>query len=249
MANDRKLLEEMLDHMSTRVQQNTEVVTPKEVGSDFFLHISSNPNIRKFVPQLTLRGSPMENRDVTRVYVAPTLLGCFIGYAMAEFEFLEKTSDNNDEEGYRGGWKIYALPFGAALKPNTKMVQDQKASDEHWLVTYSPATKEFIPETAGRVFYQKMELISRSKNIPQAWITMYVEVVLDEGIQFSKNIKLEKGCYRIEGPEQRHVKSWSDDKEFKAVSISKGEYQAAKNQSAALLSHKELENKPAWINW
>jgi hypothetical protein len=235
------------------------VVTPEDLKKDcphesydgsYFLHISNNPNIRKFIPQLTLRGAPSENRDITRVYVAPTLLGCFIGYGQAGSEFANKTADGNDEEnGYKGGWKIYALPFRAALKPNRKMCMDQKESDEHWMVTYSPDTTEYIPESAGRVFYHQIVLTGRSKKTPEAWVTMYVEITKEDGLRFSENHFLKKGCYRIEGPEQQHVESWRDDKEFKVVPISRGDYQAAKAQSAALLSYKELENPPHYLKW
>jgi len=236
MANDRDKLEKHLEHCSARVQKNTTVVTPEEVGIDYFIHISTNTNIRKFIPQLTLRGAPSECRDITRVYVAPTLLGCILGYAATESDFFEYASDG-EEKDYKGGYKIYALPFGAALKPNKSMVHDQAASDEHWMVSYSPETTEFIPETAGRFFCVSLQYVARSRKTPQGRMTFYAEIVKEGGIRFSKNIHLDKGYWKIEGPVDQNTESWKHDQEFTAVSITKGEYMGEKVLRAAMLSH------------
>lgn len=253
-AKDVEQIEAMLDISSARVQQNVKVVTPDDFdGRDVMLHISSNTNIRKFIPSLTLRGSPQENRDITRVCVGPTLLGCMIGYAQMWDDVHGKASDGKeDNNGYKGGWKIYALPFKACLKPNTKMVYDVKYSDEHWLVTYNEETKEYIPQSAGRFFWSQITVIPRAKKYVTGDCVMLVEITLDEGIMLGKKVKLEKGYWKLEGPVPEAVESWKDDEEYTVTSISKAAFDSAKKIHADLLSHREVPKdikRPNFLDW
>lgn len=250
---DAQELEELLDITSTRVQQNVKIVTPEDYDDyPYMLHISTDTKIRKFIPSMTLRGSPTENRDITRVYVAPTLLGCMIGYAGIFDDVMGKASDGKeDNSGYKGGWMIYALPYSAALKPNTKLVYDFKYSDEHWLVTYNETTREFVPKPAGKFFVQAITLVPRNKKLPKPFMTFYVEITLDEGMPFGKKRQLEKGCWKIEGVDPDFVESWRDDElEYTFTSIPKAEFESAKRASADLLSHTDaLPARPASLNW
>lgn len=245
--DDRAKLEKHLLHCSPRVQRNTEVVTSEDLvdllgdaggayDGGFQLHISKNTNIRKFIPQLTLRGSPDECRDITRVYVAPTLLGCILGYAVTENDFFALKSDGKEED-YKGGYKIYALPVKASLRPNKSMVPDVQGTDEHWMVSYSPETTEFIPESAGRFFVSAVEYEARSKNKPAGRMTLYVEITKPEGLWFSKNIYLAKGYWTIKGTVDRNTESWRHDKDFTVNQITRGDYMGEKVLKAALLSH------------
>jgi len=247
MATERDKIEKHLAHCSARVQRNTQVVLPEDLVAQMgdagglydgghLLHISKDTNIRKFIPQLTLRGAPDECRDITRVYVAPHLLGCILGYAATENDFFAYASDNK-EDNYKGGYKIYALPCQASLKPNKSMVPDGPATDEHWMISYSPETTEFIPETAGRFFCASVQYEARSKNKPAGRMTLYVEIVKPEGLWFSKNLYLEKGYWKITGTVDRNTESWRHDKDFTLVGISRGDYMAEKGLKAALLSH------------
>lgn len=247
---DREALETLLDISSARVQQNVKIVTPDEIGQDFMLHISTNTDIRKFIPQLTLRGAPSENRDITRVCVGPSLLGCMIGYAQMSNDVQEKASNAKDEHnGYKGGWKIYALPFKAALKPNPKMVWDQRMSDEHWMVTYSEDTKEFRPVNAGRFFWKSLTLYTRSKTHVAGECVMYAEITMDGGIMLGANKRLAKGYWKIAGPVPENVATWKDDDAYEVTAISKQDYEQCKKLSADLLSYSDKVAVPAWAKW
>lgn len=246
METDKELLEERLDTMSTRVQQNTVVVTPEDLGQDFMLHVSKDTNIRKFTPQLTLRGAPSENREVTRVCVSTSLLGCLVGYAAAESDFF---TGGIKDSGFRGGFKIYAIPFKAALRPNAKLVYDAKHSDEFWLVTYNKETVEFIPETVGKAFYQSITYIARSGLKPYGYGVLYLEITKDDGIYYSKNHRLEKGYWKVEGMVPQNSSLLDSDKDVKVISISKSEFQSAKSESAALLSYIEPHQLPPSHSW
>lgn len=245
---DAKALDEWLQTKSEKIHRNVTIVTADDVGQDHMLHISTNTNIRRFIPFISERASPMEDKSVPRVCVAPTVVGCLIGYAQSEQEFLMKPSDGKDGSGYKGGWKIYALPFKAALKPSAKLVWDSRMSDEYWLVSYNKDSVEYIPEAAGKMFIQSIIYKARSGKTPEAIdATYYMEVTKEEGIRFSKRFFLTKGFWKIEGAVVKHVYSANDDSGFVVTELSRAEYSDAKNQSAALLG---LEDKiPAYAQW
>lgn len=240
-------LEYWLDHASEKVKRGTTIVTPTEMEQDYFLHISTNTNIRQFIPIIGQRQGNLEDRSVPRVCVAPSLLGCLMGYSKAEYDFMEHASTGKeDDDFYKGGWKIYVLPFQAALKPNKSMVPDAKATDEHWLVAYNKDTAAYVPETAGRCFFHTIRYIGRSKDQPRGEGTLYCEVTKEGGIAFSPATHLAKGYWKIEGPIMRNVESTRHADAFGIHEISKADYLAAKNQVAALLSHAE---PPAYLFW
>ena len=240
-------LAQWLETVPEKVRKNVQVVTPEEVKQDYFLHISTNTNIKKFIPLIGRRQAYSEDRTVPRVTVAPTLLGCFIGYAKADHDFQEYRSTGKPEHAnYKGGWKIYALPFEAALKPNARMVFDAPASDEHWLVSFNRETNEYIPQAAGKMFYRSLRLISRSGKLPEGEMELYVEITKEGGIRFSKNHYLNPGYYRVVGPIQQNVATWKDDGDYVVTPIDKAEYASAKQAAADLLGFKEPPPHQQW---
>jgi hypothetical protein len=240
-------LAQWLETVPEKVRKNVSIVTPVEVKQDFFLHISTATNIKKFIPLIGRRQAYSEDRTVPRVTVAPTLLGCLIGYAKADHDFREYHSTGKPEHGnYKGGWKIYALPFEAALKPNARMVYDAQASDEHWLVSYSRETNEYIPQAAGKMFYRSLRLIGRSGKKPAGEMELYVEVTKEDGLRFSKSHFLNPGYYRVVGPVQENVASWKDDSEYVVTPIDKDDYLSAKNAAADLLGFKDPPPHQQW---
>jgi hypothetical protein len=241
-------LTQWLETVSEKVRKNVQVVTPEEVKQDYFLHISTDTAIKKFIPLIGRRQAYSEDRSVPRVTVAPTLLGCFIGYAKSEYDFNNlKPTGKPEDRGYKGGWKIYALPFEAALKPGARMVYDSRLSDEHWLVSYSRETNEYVPEQAGKMFYRSLRLVGQQGKLPSGEMELYAEITMPGGIRFSKSHFLNPGYYRIVGPVQQNVKSWTDDKDFVITPIDKADYMSAKNAAADLLGL--VEKVPSYLQW
>lgn len=251
--SDKKEIEEMLN-LFEKVKRNAKIVTAQELGQDYVLHISMNTNIRKFVPFISHRQIKGEDRTMARVCVCPTLLGAIMGHSGVDLAFFRNIPDGKGMDdagtqnngGYRGGFKIYALPFKVGIKPNESIVPESKLSDEHWLVTYNDETKEYIPQAAGKIFYTQLVFRSSNDNYPKGDGTLYVEVTRDGGIAFSKSIHLTKGYWKIEGPTYDTVVSWKDDKMYSVKEISKTEYMSAKSAHADLLSYEET---PAWAKW
>jgi len=246
--SDREDLERYIEILSPAVRRNVEIITPNDVMGGYLFHISTNTNIRRFVPLIGFRQAKSEDRTVPRVCTAPTLLGCLIGYAAAEKDFREKKPTGLEEDDfYKGGFKIYGFEFKHALRPKKALVYDQAYSDECWLVAYNKETSEFQPINFGKVFYRSITSYGRADKTPYNVVEIYVDVQHNDGIRFSENQFLTKGYWKITGPEQKHVAGWKDDKSFTFEQISKSEYADLKNLSAGLLSYENaLPNFTKW---
>lgn len=244
----KKILAEWLENLHKKISSNSTLFTPEELGQKHLFHVSMNTNIKEFVPRIGDRQNPVEDRTVPRICTAPSILGCLIGYASEVSDFLSLASDGTEDNlGYKGGYKIYAFEFNAAIRPNNKLAGDSSVSDECWLVSFSPDNSTYKPINAGKVFFSKIISNARTGKAVSCDCEMYVEVTLDTGILFSKNIFLEKGYYRITGSAPRYTKSWEADASFKVTKIDKAEYMTAKGYSANLLSHQE--KKPSYTKW
>lgn len=242
----RQDMEDWLDLQNNKVRRNVRIVTPSEVGQDYLLHVSIDTNVKTFVPRIGSSQSPSEDRTVPRITVAPSLLGCLIGNGNAVDHFLNlKSTGLPEDRHYKGGWKIYALPFECALKPTGRLVYDQAHSDEYWLVSYSPETVSYQPEVAGKAFYQEITFRPRAGQRTLSDGTLFVEVTRPTGLRFSQHIFLTQGYWRIEGPTDRHASLTVSDRGFQVSQIDKAEYNSVKNASAALLGLEE----PSYMSW
>lgn len=64
---------------------------------------------------------------------------------------------------------------------------------------------------------------------------MYIEVY-DKPLRFDPKTTLNKGYWRLIGPEQANIKDFKDTKGYEFQQITKGEYLDKKKLSASLLS-------------
>jgi len=244
--SDRELLEEHLERLSPVIGRCAEVVTPEDVGQDYMLHISTNTAIKEFIPVIGFRQAKTEDRTVPRVCVAKTLLGCFAGYASASSDFINLSSDGKSAIKYKGGYQIYAIPFTACLAPNKKLVYDAELTEEHWLVAYSQETSKYVPEKAGKVFFNTITFVGHSGERSDQWSEMFVEVTKEGGIKFTPYLHLDKGFWKVstEGPNPGQDVN-KTKKKATAEEITKAEYAAAKSRCAALLNFTE----PSYMGW
>lgn len=247
--SDVKELDDWLNAAGEKVQRNVKIVTPEKIGHGYMVHVSIDTNLRELVPRVGDRQSPNEDRTIPRICVSPSLLAAFMGEGNAESRFVSNPPGKKSELEctYKGGWKIYTVPFKAALKPTGKLVWDARMTEEHWLVPYNKATASYTFEAAGKAFVHSLTLVGRNKKLPEGELTLYLEVTRENGLAFGKNVLLPKGCWQIEGPVFRHVGTPDEDKRYKVKEISRADYTAAKNQTAALLGIEDPA--PAYLSW
>lgn len=211
------------------------------------LHVSTNHNIKTFIPTVTQRTGQTENRSVARVSTAPSLLGCLIGYVQGWDNFYWPEKKKNGDLMQK--WVVYRFDTPLSLLPNTKLLFDQKQSDERWLVGYSTDTQNYTPIKTARGFYKDVLLIGRAGKVPFKVMTVLIEV-LEDSLLFSKNIKLTKGFWEIKGPEPTgNVKSWDSDKPYQVRQITRAEYDYVPPAGYSVSAEEWLNNPPAFLSW
>lgn len=237
-------LKNWLNMQPPKVKSNIEII-----GSDSgikMLHISYNTKPKRFIPVIGHRQAVSEDRTVPRVCVAPSLLGCVLGYGGFEHDSqnLDKGKKSSIGVTYQGGFKLYKFDYEFVVKPNEKLVYDQKVTDEHWLVTYSKDTVFYTPIEIGELFVRKIET---EFGPDTQTITYYVKV--NETVSFSKNINLQPGCYRVKSPASFQLKNWTDDESVRVSKVSEEDYFKAKSETAAMLSLEATSILPKFCHW
>ena len=238
-------MDRFVNLLSEKVKSNLEVITPEGLGQDYFLRISMDKMPKEgYAPRISHRQASSEDRTVPRITCAPTLLGCFLGYATVVQDFINFDPKKQEHSRYKQGYYIYSLDFQEALRPNNKLVYDQSHTDEHWLVPYSEETRYYQGRLIGKVFITKLERESRTNAEPYQQVTFFIEINKDDGIYFGKNVLLKKGYWKIVGPGVIND-TWKQDSKYKVFEIDKETYMEQKELSAGLLSFKE----PGYSNW
>lgn len=192
---DQQELEQILNLANPRVKKNTEIVTPDSIGSDVLYHIALDKRA-KFFPNISKRAGMSEDNTMTRIHVAPTLAGCWFGYAgggslAANYipdTTKKKVSINSPKPSlYKGGFYIHEIPFRCALKPNTNLVYDSDLTDEIWLVTYNEFTKVYSANIVGMLFPHKVTYLPRTGKFPEEITTLCLKVEKGKQLKFSLN--------------------------------------------------------------
>lgn len=231
---------------SKRAQSNSAIVTPELLGQDYMLHIDKNTP-SKFIPMMPRSAGSSEDNTVARVTVAPTLIGCIMGYARAEYDFQHQgQQDAKSKDKYRGGYEICELKFTYCLKPNEKLVYDAVVTGEHWLVCYNKNTMAYIPTKVGEMFIKSINYENVGDKYPRADITFYVSIIKEDGFMLTSDIKLDKGQYTVTYSE----KDMKEDGTFDKVTYSNitvGEYNTAKSLCASLLQY--TDGAPKYSAW
>jgi hypothetical protein len=234
---------------SADVQQHSKIVSDSELGQNYMLHIDKTTPV-KFVPMMPKSAGINECNTTARITVAPTLVGCIIGYARVEKDFLEGTSKAAIERtGFRGGYEICELSFKYCLSVDDTLVFDAQRSDEHWLVNYNKDTVDYLPIKVGKLFVSRISYESVVDSKPCVDIEIYIEVMKEDGFALSPGKYLPKGYYKVNiyFDRQDHKGSVDDEKCFKIVDITPVEYSTAKKLNAALLSYETP--RPKYMRW
>lgn len=250
---DYEAMAKFLALQSDNVKTHSQIVDTDLVGQDYMLHIDKNtPSI--FTPMMPRSADKREDNTVSRITVAPTLVGCYIGYNRAHDDFAAGSVQKGQNDPYRGGYEICTLPFDHCLKPDDTLVPDASQSQEHWLVGYTEQTRQYQPEKVGKVFLTRVAQKAVSGQRPSTLVTMFIEVTREAGFKFSPNIHLMKGYHKAELHwDTVKLPSAVDQEHFHVRECHPGEYQEAKGLTAAFLSRHTAKvpvgRVPAFTGW
>lgn len=245
---DRKEIESFLELQPTAVKDDCKIVSATDANQDFMLRIDKHPP-EVFVPNMPKSAMSTENTNTPRITVAPTIVGCMIGYFRIERDVQDGTMpDANGYAKFAGGYTISRLPFKHCLKPGTKMVIDSISSDEHWIVPYSLDSIEVEPERIGQIFVGSITFLPVSGHHPGVRTEMYLSVEVDMELPIMPNVRVGQGYYRYV-VYWKNIRTRSVTDEQSLISIEKieqADYLSAKKAKAALLS---MDNKPSFVAW
>lgn len=235
-------INQFLSLLPVEVSKELTIVDSNTLNQSHLLHISKDTSIKRFTPAVTRRSMEGENSSVPRISTAPTLAGCILGYASDLYDFMEHansaTFDRKRRVAYRGGWAIYGLPFQTSLRPSAKLLPDVKRTDEHWLVTHDESTVAYTPVLLGKFFYESV-LYKASAEAPRPIIDVFVEVLTETPIPFTRNVQFEKGFWKIKVDSLHNAERWDKIQQSELQELTRQDYLNSKRVCASLLSFDE----------
>ena len=220
-----------LDLFPNSIRNNVDVIEAPEGGTIVY-HISTNPKIKVFEPRVSRRTMNKEDRSVPRVSAAATLNGCLSGYAAAIYDW-------ESPGPWAGGWKIYALSYDLALKPNKKILADVESTEEIWLVGYDKEHRTYPAVPMGEFFFTSVARQSTGeKNKPRKLaVTAYIRVGEGYTLPLNKTTLLRSGFYQLTYNDYYQAMDLRNPQDIIVKPISESVYQSFKKLDAGLLSY------------
>jgi len=186
---------EYLELQSPLVQRNIKVVTSTTENQDYMLHIDPKTP-RWYYPRISPRAASQEDRTIPRITVAPSIMGCLIGYGDVTGDHIYYKNNGS----YGAIYDINILPFVEGLKPTNKLVFDANLTKEVWLVTYNKSTYRYAPKTIGQILIQKIIHERNGGHKLTAVIEAYLHIKDKYDIKVSnKGGVIGKGYYKLIG--------------------------------------------------
>lgn len=171
------------------------ILSKEEIKRPLY-HVSSNANIKEFIPVVSQRTMRGEDRSLPRISTSTSLIGCLNGYQSLIADVTKSQYKRSPKEkGWDGKYRIYRLPYRYALKPSIKLVPDQKFSDEYWLISWRKETLITKPITVADFIVTSLhENYSNKGNTRDIVLFMHVK---EDGFYISKDYQLKTGYYRV----------------------------------------------------
>lgn len=246
--DDQSAIQAFIACASDQVKKNVEVVRAEDALMPYMLHLTLDKK-PTYIPRIGVRQSTSEDRTTPRVTVADTIIGCYVGYAAFLDQFISHSAYmNNKETKFNNGLYIRKIPFKYALCPNSKLVYDQRRSNEHWLVNYSPATAEYESELIGKLFMSGMTVTPVDGTVPEINTVFFLS--LEEKAYLTVEICLDPGKYCIEIKHGENL-AYNTRKLVTAYAVTEQEFNDRKRTVAAKLSehhpilHSHTVKKPS----
>lgn len=164
-----------------------QIFSKDEVEGKLAIHISDNPNIKKFIPRISDRGLKNEDAKVPRVSVSLSVVDAISGHSSTEKMF-------TDSHWFNGMFAIYAIDYEMIVKPRRSLVPDTHYTNEYWLTSYNPDTMEYGAKLTGKFFYESIVIHRLNK---KKIYTFYMLVNEDDKVMLDSDTMLKEGAYRI----------------------------------------------------
>lgn len=182
-----------LEKQNAKVRSNAVVVERTEVLNSELLHITLDKK-PVYTPRIGQKQADSEDRTVPRITTSDTLIGCIIGHSMVDRLALEDPPWRNDD--YLNGFSIRAFDWEVALKPNGRLVYDQIATNEHWLVGYDQDHQVYPTRLVGQFYVKQTLVVTRPERSNDNYLTLRVRA--KSSIQLTEKERLEPGYYEVE---------------------------------------------------
>jgi hypothetical protein len=234
MVDDNTDLQDMrrfLEYWPNTIGNNVDILTPAN-SSGVVFHISTNNSLKSFEPRVSRRTMNREDRSVPRVSTAGTLNGCLSGYSSALYDW-----EQMDAEKWSGGWKIYAINYEVALKPNKKILGDADSTEEVWLVPYNKAHVRYPATPIGEIFFTKVgrEATSDAKLPRKVVVKAYVRIAEGNMLPLNKSTVLRAGYYKLIYNNWFEAMDLRNPQDIIVLPITSGEYSSHKKLGAGNL--------------
>lgn len=230
-STDMQDMLKFLEFWPSTIGNNVEILTPSN-SSGVTFHISTNNNLKSFEPRVSRRTMNKEDRSVPRVSTAATLNGCLSGYSAALYDW-----EAMDADKWQGGWKIYAIPYEVALKPNKKILGDAEQTEEIWLVPYNKSHVRYQATPIGEVFFTKVgrEATADSKLPRKVVVQAYVRIAEGNMLPLNKSTVLRAGYYQLTYNNWFEAMDLRNPQDIMVKPITSGDYNSYKKLGAGNL--------------
>ncbi|QXO10136.1 hypothetical protein pEaSNUABM37_00175 [Erwinia phage pEa_SNUABM_37] len=230
-STDMQDMLKFLEFWPSTIGSNVEILTPAN-SSGVTFHISTNNALKSFEPRVSRRTMNKEDRSVPRVSTAATLNGCLSGYSAALYDW-----EGMDAEKWQGGWKIYAIPYEVALKPNKKILGDADQTEEIWLVPYNKAHVRYPATPIGEIFFTKVgrEATNNTKMPRKVVVRAYVRIAEGNMLPLNKSTVLRAGYYQLTYNNWFEAMDLRNPQDIMVMPITSGDYNSYKKLGAGNL--------------
>lgn len=165
------------------------LVSASELNKPLY-HISMNPSIKAFTPQVSSRTLTKENRSIPRISTSTSLIGCMNGYQSVMYDMM-----NREGKKFNGLFKVYQLPYQFALRPSKKFLPDVDLTDEFWLFSWKRDTYSVTPEVVAEFTVPKIESTFGNNGRDDVY-HLYIHVKQDK-LYLDRQHVLQEGYYHI----------------------------------------------------
>lgn len=230
-TNDLQDMKRFLELWPATIGNNVEILT-KQNSAGITFHISTNPALKFFEPRVSRRTLNKEDRSVPRVSTAATLNGCLSGYSAALYDWEDEQADK-----WAGGWKIYAVDYDLALKPNKKILGDAESTEEIWLVSYNKDHVRYPATPIGEIFFTEVgrKVTGNTKSPRRTVVKAFVRIAEGNQMPLNKTTVLRAGYYQLTYNDWFQAMDLRNPQDILVMPITSGDYSSHKKLSAGNL--------------